>query len=322
MTTVDSEASLGEAVRLPFLRAPRRPAARPGAATSVLDEAFLRRLEALSLVARRPAAAGIGGEHRSAARAPSTDFADYRAYMPGDDFRRIDWNAYGRLGHLFVKLTEAREQLAVHILLDTSASMDWGVPTKLAYARQLAAALAYLALSRFDQVGITTLGATPRRLAFTRGRARFHELLRFLDDTDSAGRLLLDEALADLPIDRRRRGQAILISDMLAPAGYQAGVDRLLRAGLDVVLLHVLSSQELEPEPGGDVELLDAETGDLVEVSLTAETVVQYRRRLDRWCDGVRAFCVERGIRYTLAPTSTPFDELLLDTLRRDLVLR
>jgi uncharacterized protein (DUF58 family) len=288
----------------------------------VLDESFLRRLEALTLVARQPAAAGIGGEHRSAARAPSTDFADYRAYMPGDDFRRIDWNAYGRLGHLYVKLTEAREQLAVHILLDASASMDWGEPPKLAYARQLAAALAYLALSRFDRVGVTTLGATPRRLALTRGRSRFHDLLGFLNETAPSGRLHMDRGLADLQVDRRRRGQAILISDMMTPEGYQDGLERLLRTGLDLAVIQVLSPQELAPEPGGDLELVDAETGDQVEVTLTADTVLQYQRRLGRWCDEVQAFCVRRGIRYSRASTDTPFDELLLDALRRDLILR
>ena len=295
-----------------------------------LDEEFLRRLERLSVLARRPAAGGIGGEHRSAARAPSTDFADYRDYHPGDDFRRIDWNAYGRLGQLYVKLTEAREQLVVDVLLDASSSMDWGEPSKLAYGRQLAAALSHLALARFDRVGVTVLGESPvgtsngdapaRRFAPARGRARFHDLLRFLEATEPAGRLRLDDALAAYRPDRRR-GQAILISDMLAPEGYQDGLERLLRAGLDVVVLHVLSPQELEPEPGGDLELIDAETGELVEVSLTQETIRVYRERLDRWCGEVEAFCIRRGIRYVRATTDTPFDTLLLDTLRRGLIL-
>jgi hypothetical protein len=114
----------------------------------------------------------------------------------------------------------------------------------------------------------------------------------------------------------------ILVSDMLAPEGYEDGLDRLLRAGLEVVVLHVLSPQELEPEPGGDVELIDAETGELVEVSLTRATIARYRERLDRWCHDVEAFCARRGIRYARVSTATPFEDLLLDTLRRGLILR
>jgi len=287
-----------------------------------LDEEFLRRLERLSMLARRPAAAGIGGEHRSAARAPSTDFADYRAYIPGDDFRRIDWNAYGRLGSLYVKLTEAREQLLVHLLVDASSSMAWGTPSKLDYARQLAAAIAYLGLARFDRVTVSTLGEETRQLGSVRGRARFHDLLGFLNATTAAGRMQLDDALGGYRPDRRGRGQVVLISDMLAPEGYQDGLDGLLRAGLEVVVLQVLSPQELEPDPGGDLELVDAETGERVEVSLTQDTITRYRDRLETWCAEVEAFCAQRGIRYTRATTTTPFEELLLDTLRRGLILK
>jgi uncharacterized protein (DUF58 family) len=306
-------------------RAPR-PELRPSrtSALDALDEGFLRRLERLSLAARRPATGGVGGEHRSAARAPSTDFADYRPYLPGDDFRRIDWNAYGRLGHLYIKETEAREQLAVRVLVDASASMDWGEPSKLAYARQLAAALAYLALARFDRVGVTMLGERPRELPLTRGRSRVHDLLRFLSETRPSGRLHLGEALAALRLDRRqgRGGQVVLISDMLAPEGYQDGLDHLLRLGLEVVVLQVLSPQELEPEPGGDVELVDLETGRPAVVSLTTQAIAQYRERLDAWCADVESFCTRRGIRYHRASTATSFDDLLLDTLRRGLILR
>jgi uncharacterized protein (DUF58 family) len=298
-----------------WLADPRR------AAPDTLDEEFLRRLERLTMLARQPAAGGIGGEHRSAARAPSTDFADYRPYMPGDDFRRIDWNAYGRLGHLYVKLTEAREQLLVHVLLDASGSMDWGEPSKLGYGRQLAAAIAYLALARFDRAGVTALGGQARRFPLVRGRARFHELLAFLNATPAAGRMTMDDALAEYRTDRRR-GQVVLISDMLAPEGYQDGLDRLLQAGLDVVVLHLLSPQELEPEPGGDVELIDAESGELIEISLTEDTLTRYRERLDRWCADVEAFCTRRGIRYRRTSTATPFEDLLLDSLRRGLILR
>lgn len=315
----------------------RRDPGRGGAAPTddrvTLDEGLLRRLERLSLAPRRPATGGVGGEHRSRARAPSQDFADYRQYIPGDDFRQIDWNAYGRLGHLYVKQTEAREQLAVHILLDASQSMAWGaapatkavpagMPSKLGYARNLAAALAYLSLARYDRVSVTALGETPRQLAAVHGRGRYAGVVAFLDEVRPAGRMGLDDALAAYRVTRRLGGQAVVISDMLSPDGWQTGLESLQRAGLDVVVLHLLSPAEVEPEAGGELELIDAETGEMVEVSLTAKILAEYRARLDEWCAGIEQFCSERAISYVRVRTDTPLDDLLLTTLRRGQVLR
>lgn len=291
-------------------------------AEPLLDEGLLRRLERLSLVPRRPVAGGLGGEHRSSARASSTDFADYRPYLPGDDFRRIDWNAYGRLGHLYVKLTEAREQLPVHILLDASQSMAWGEPPKLRYASRIAAALGYVALARFDHLTVTALGQQPRQLPAVRGRGRLGALLRFLEEVRPSGALDLSGALAAYRVDRRAGGLAILISDLLSPDGYQEGIDALLRAGLDVAVLQVLSPRELEPAPGGDVELVDAETGEIVEVSLTPRMIAVYQERLERWCAEAEALCARRGVLYARVATATPLDELLLTDLRRVGLLR
>jgi hypothetical protein len=255
-----------------------------GTAAPLLDEGLLRRLERMTLMPRKPVAGGLGGEHRSSARASSMDFADYRQYVGGDDFRRIDWNAYGRTGNLYVKLTEAREQLPLHILVDASSSMAWGEPQKLRYASQLAAALGYVGLARFDRLTVTALGA-------------------YL-------------------VDRRAGGLAILISDLLSPDGYEDGLDALLQAGLDVIVLQILSPQELEPAEGGDVELVDAETGEIVEVSLTPRMIGIYRERLDRWCAEAAEACGRRGVTYCRLTTDIPIETVLLDQLRRVGVLR
>ena len=310
-----------------WLGGKRRSGARTATSTPVrtgplVEEVLLRRLERLSLVPRRPVAGGLGGEHRSSARASSTDFADYRQYTPGDDFRRIDWNAYGRFGTLYVKLTEAREQLPVHILLDASRSMAWGEPAKLQYASQIAAALGYVALARFDHLTVTTLGEEPRQLASIRGRGRLNPLLHFLADVQPSGAVDLGASLATYRVDRRAGGLAILISDLLSPDGYEDGLDKLLQAGLDVIVLQVLSPQELEPAEGGDVELVDAETGEIVEVSLTPRMIAIYRERLDRWCAEAEELCAKRGISYSLVSTDTPLEALLLDHLRRVGILR
>jgi uncharacterized protein (DUF58 family) len=290
-----------------------------------VDEGLLRRLERLSFSVRRPVAGGLGGEHRSSARASSLDFADYRPYLPGDDFRRIDWNAYGRFGTLYVKLTEAREQLPVHILLDASRSMAWGEPSKLRFGSQVAAALGYVALARFDRLSVTALGQQPQVLRLLRGRGKLPHLLHFLGGVQPSGALDLSAGLSAYRVDRRAGGLAIVISDLLSPDGpdgYSDGLDKLTQAGLDVIVLQVLSPQELNPAEGGDVELEDAETGEIVEVSLTPRMISIYRERLDRWCHEAEQACTRRGITYCRVSTDTPLDELLLDRLRRAGVLR
>ena len=303
---------------------------RAGAATSVspdlaeplIDETLLRRLERLTLAVRRPVAGGLGGEHRSSARASSLDFADYRPYMPGDDFRRIDWNAYGRFGTLFVKLTEAREQLPVHILLDASRSMAWGEPSKLRFGCQIAAALGYVSLARYDRLTVTALGEQPRELRSVRGRGRLGSLLHFLNNVEPSGALDLAASLRSYRVDRRAGGLAIVISDLLSPDGYEEGLDALRQAGLDVVVLQVLSPRELAPAEGGDVELEDAETGEIVQVSLTPRMLGVYRERLDRWCAEAEEACTRRGIVYVRVATDASLEDLLLDQLRRVGVLR
>jgi len=294
---------------------------------SLLDERFLRRLERLALVARLPAGGGLGGEHRSRARATSLDFADYRDYAPGDDFRRIDWNVYGRLGDLFVKLTEAREHLVAHVIVDCTASMDWGEPHKLKFARALAAALGYVALYHNELVSVTLVGEKMRDLFDVRSRRRALELLRFLDSAAPTGRLDIAAYLATMPSGGTRaaprRAQTIILSDLLdSPAEeLSAALETLVGAGLDPVLLHVLSPQELEPEVGGDVELVDAESGERVRVGLTLDAVDQYKRRLLDWLDSIQRACARQGIRYQLIRTDQSLEHVVIGALQRGDVL-
>ncbi len=287
----------------------------------------LVQLERLSFLRRQRATAGPGGEHRSRGRAPSTDFVDYRPYQPGDDFRRVDWSVYGRLDTLQIRLTEARERLELHLLVDCSASMRWGEPDKLVYAARVASALGYVALGRFDAVRVLLLGEEQHALGPLRGRARYHELARFLADVAPGGRIDLDQQIGSC-LPRRfgtaRRGQplVVLISDLLAPGGLESGTDALLREGADVVVVHVLSRQEEQPIPSGEVELIDAESGESLEVGLSVEAVARYRERFVAWLDQIERFHSGRGLRYVRTRTDRPVDLLLLDDLRRGGVLR
>jgi uncharacterized protein (DUF58 family) len=282
----------------------------------------LARFERLSFVSRQPARAGLGGEHRSRRRAPSTEFVEYRPYQPGDDFRRVDWNVYGRLGSLQVRVTEGRERLELILAVDCSASMVWGEPDKLGFAARMAAALAYVGLGRFDAVRLVQLGNSAAPLGPLRGRRRFGDVVQALSAGAGHGRLdLASQVGACLP-SPTRQGLVVLVSDLLAPEGVEAGLDRLLQQGVDVVVLHVLSPQELSPDLLGELELLDSETNERLEVGLSLAVLKQYRERLDGWLERQAAACGERGLRYVRLPTDRALDAVMLDDLRRGNVLR
>lgn len=289
----------------------------------LLDESFLRRLERLNLLTRQATRTGVVGEHRSRRRAASLEFADYRRYVTGDDLRRIDWNVYGRLGNLFLKLTEAKEDVSLHLLLDCSQSMNWGTPSKLLYARQLVAALGYLALARFDAITVATFSdRLHERLPLTRGKGQAMSLLNFLNAVEVGGSTDLDASLASYCAGPVRHGVAVLVSDLLTTTGHQEGVDRLLRAGLDVTVVHLLHLHELHPEVTGEMELVDIETGEVIEITVGQEAIRGYEERVATWCQNLKQTFTARGVSYVLADTSIPLESLVLQHLRQRRLVR
>ena len=282
----------------------------------------LARIERLSFVSRRPARAGLGGEHRSRHRAPSTDFVEYRSYRPGDDFRRIDWNVYGRLGSLQVRVTEGRERLELVLGLDCSASMAWGEPDKLQFASTLAAALAYVGLGRYESVRIASL-SDGRALGPVRGRRRFSDVVSYLTRVAPEGRLDVMGGVRDALDSGQQPPQLlVLISDLLTPDGIGHPLDKLLRQGVDVVVLHVVSPQEMEPDLLGELELLDAETNERLEVGVSLAVLDAYRRRVADWLEDQQEACARRGLRYVRLRSDRPLSSVVLDDLRRGEVLQ
>jgi uncharacterized protein (DUF58 family) len=283
----------------------------------------VRRLEQLSLQTRGFVAEGLAGDHRSRRHASSPEFADFRRYVPGDDFRRIDWNAYARLGGLFLKLTEAKEDLTVHLLVDCSRSMNWGSPNKLSFARHLAAAIGYLALAHLDAVtGAGFADTLYDRFPVTRGKQQAQRWLAYLDQAPVGYETRLDLAIAAYCNGARRSGVAFLISDLLTEDDWQAGLVRLLRAGLEVVVVHVLSPAELNPPFDGEIELLDSETGDVVELVVGDEARRAFARRTQEWCDAVEAFCLRSEIGYVRLDTTMALEEIFLNLFRQRRVVR
>ena len=261
----------------------------------MLSDGFLHRLDALRLTARSPAQGGAGGLRRSKALGTSVEFSDFREYAPGDDLRRLDWNAYARFDRLFLKLFMEEQETQVNLLVDASASM--GERDKWPFARDLAALLAYLALRGGDRVTVYALGGGERHSASLSGRAGYMRAAEFLDGLTPAGETRLCADIARLPL-RPGRGISLLITDLMSPDGYEKALQSLQYRRQEAALLHVLSPWEMNPELQGMVRLVDSETGEERELSVTGSLLESYHRALDDLLRGAERFCHGRGMPY------------------------
>jgi len=289
---------------------------------NLFDETSLRKLEQLALVADRVRVGVMKGDRRSRKKGTSIEFADYRNYTKGDDLRRLDWNVYARLEKPFIKLLEEEEDLSVHLLVDSSGSMDWPDSAdtdenKLRYACKLTGALGHIALTTGDQLTVTLLNSqAEQRWGPYRGKQNSLRLLEFLDHRPAGGITDLNLALSQYARRARRPGLLFLLSDLLSPAGYQDGLNALQSRGYEVGLLHILSRDELEPPVTGDLKLVDIETGAEAEITLDPATIDQYRARLQGWQEEIAAYCARRGIHYIPVDTTIPWEKLIMQTLR------
>jgi uncharacterized protein (DUF58 family) len=275
----------------------------------------------------------LQGERRSPKRGQSVEFADYRPYAPGDDFRRIDWNAYARLERFFIKLFVEEEDLTVHLVVDTSHSMDWGQPNKLWYAIRAAGALGYVALAGSDRVTVTALGSGEngdnRYFPPRRGKGQAPALFSFLQRLTRVDKTLLAPRLRAYASAATQPGPLLLLSDLLDD-GWAEGLRALTSRGFEVSVLHILAPDEVNPEtsewlsggPTGDFKLLDVETGAEVEITADYDLLGRYRDGLAAWQEELRQFCGARGMHYVPVETSLPVEELLFAWLRQRGVLK
>ncbi len=283
-----------------------------------LDADVLQRLDTLALLTRKPMATGRAGRRRSPLAGSSMEFADYRRYAPGDDFRRIDWRAYARLERLFLRVFEAEENLMVTVLLDCSDSMRYGNPTKAALAIELAAALAYVALKCEDSVivGALTDKLTEYRRAGS-GKDAVWSVGEFLQRLPHSGTTDLNRALYDLGRIVNRPGLTVVISDFLAPGGYQTGIRALLQLRQEGTLLQILAPDELEPDIQGDWRLQDSEGAGNVDVSVSPAVLQAYRERLAKFTQDLAAFAHSYAMTYTLIPSDTTVIDVVQRILRQ-----
>ncbi len=281
-----------------------------------LEDDFLEKLEHLLLLAKKKARGMYVGERNSIRTGGSQEFLDYRAYQPGDDLRYVDWNVYGRLGRLFIKLFKAEKEQSIYILLDTSLSMESGNPLKSLYAKKIAAALSYISLANLDRVMVSSFND---RMIFAkmpeRGRQVYFLILEFLRNLKTAGSTNLNAALVEFASSVPPNGLVIVLSDLLDERGFEKGVKALHYQNLDINLIQILDHQEIDPILNGFLKLTDIESGTKRELTLDMEMRGLYRNRLENYIAGIREFCLAIGADFFLVDTQTPFNYFLVHYL-------
>jgi uncharacterized protein (DUF58 family) len=297
---------------------------------ALITPELLRQLEQLQLLAARRSKSSARGERRSRARGQSVEFADHRSYVVGDDLRYLDWNLYGRLERLFLKLYEEERELPVRIFLDASESMTFGEPRKFDFARRVAAAIGYIALCGFDRVSIipfpnaergNSQSAIRSALRSVRGKKSTMQFFQNLTALTAGGAADFNEALRRGAIEARHTGVAVVLSDFLEPTGYEAGLTALVARGFQVNAVQILAPEELEPTTYGDLRLVDSESGEQREVTFGKFRLKSYQQTVQNFCGRLREFCQMRGIHYFLARSDMDLGELILKQLRKAEVL-
>lgn len=281
----------------------------------LLDDDFLKTLQRLTLLTRGRFRGRMSGRRLTPRAGMSLEFAEYKEYHPGDDPRYVDWNLYGRLGKLFIKVFTREEDVPVYIFLDVSRSMEIG--DKLRAAARLAGALAYLALKDLNRVGIFPFaselahGVPPRG-----GHRQIFEIFRFLQEISPTGETSINESLTRFTRVRRESGLAILISDMLSEGGYEEGLARLRYHRYEIIVLHLLAPEDLDPRWGGELRLWNVENRDELLLHVSRETLRSYTRALSEYRRELEAFCRERDLRYFALSSGDSLEEIVLRTLR------
>ena len=284
----------------------------------MLSPEFLSKLDQLRIQCQKPFRGRFRGDRRSLNRGTGVEFADYRRYQHGDDLRYLDWNIYARLEKLFIKLFQADEELPVSILIDTSQSMQFGEPTKLQYAKQLAAALCYISLANSDRVALYTLAERlTTTLRSTYGKSQFGRIQKVLTTVEASGTTNLTECLKHLATHQPQAGVVIILSDFLDSAGYTAGINSLLGRGFALTLVHIQCQEEIEPPPTGEWRLEDVETGETKEITINEETITHYRNRQKEFCENLQSYCTQQGIGYIQISTDVDYESVIMNSMQR-----
>ena len=284
----------------------------------LFDSHFLTRLEYLSLVSRKVFQGELMAQRRTTQTGSGVEFADHRQYNSGDDFRYLDWNLYARHGEFLLKRFQEEEDLHVYLLLDCSRSMSAADSIRFDLARQLTAALGYVAMSSLDRVGVFAFAdGVLDHFPLTRGKERILSLMEWLENLQVSGQATsLTKLTREFVQKAPRTGLVIVVSDFYDPAGFQQGLDLLRHHRYEPSIIQLHTPEEASPKLLGDVELTDAETGEITKLTVTESSLQQYRERFQQFLRSLSSYCSSYGIDCTISDTNVTFDELVLAMMR------
>jgi uncharacterized protein (DUF58 family) len=286
--------------------------------TDLLEPEFMAKLDSLDVISRKILQGKLHGERRTKRRGQSVEFADHRPYVAGDDLRFVDWNIYGRLEQLFLKLFLEEQDITVHIVADMSSSMNFGEPSKALFIKKLTAALGYVSLVNNNRVTISFFAdGIEGQLANMRGRSYLHKMADYLLSAECDGLTQFEKSCRQLASGRFGSGITIVLSDFLFKDGYDTGLRRLIGQQYDLYVIQVLSAQELSPDVTGELKLIDIEDADIAEVTVSGALLKYYKKTLNAYCNELKEFCSRRGAAYVLANSSDSIESLVLKYLRR-----
>jgi uncharacterized protein (DUF58 family) len=289
---------------------------------SYLNDEFFSRLEALSLNLRSNLSGFFGGQHFVSSYGQTVEFADFREYQLGDDIRRIDWNMYSRFEKYYLRLFTDERQMQVQIFLDCSASMGKDNPEKAQYALATAGALGFLAMESMDKVTFNLMkgekaenpyGIIIGKNAFFRAMGSLEEVT-FEEDAD------IEACVKSCPDTSTKNGLTVIISDFLTESNWKKAVEYLCYKKRQVLLVQVLSPDELDPAYDGRVHLIDSESSDIADdrnmrMRITKSMLQAYQEALADFKADMKAFCSKHGVDYVTISTETPIERVLFNEL-------
>lgn len=280
----------------------------------IFDTEFFKKLENIALNAKITISGGASGSRKSKAKGSSVEFSDYREYSIGDDFRRIDWNTYGRFERLFVKLFMEEREALINIFIDSSKSMDFGEPKKSLAALKLSGVFAFLALNNSDRVSINEVkGASLNQSIPVSGKNMFYKCLNFLQNMQFSGETNINACLKKKDI--KTRGISIVISDFFSKDGFEEGIKYLLYKNQQVILIHILSNEELNPEIYGGLRLIDSETHEGKNITITPTILKHYEKNLNKFIENIKSFSNKMGITYVQITSQDKIEKIIFDYL-------
>jgi len=284
--------------------------------TSLFDNRVLGRLELMRIVSSRRFTNRSRGEHLTGRGGSSTEFSDFRDYVPGDDVRFVDWNVFARLNRPYIKLFEIEEEMHVAIVVDASASMLF--EQKLHRAKQLAAAFGVMGLMGTERVSVSAFRQEgTERLRPCTGRASLAKLFTFIERIEGGGQAPLEQGVEAFLTRHVGKGLVVLLSDFLTFGDITKAFNRLFSSGLDILGIQILGPSEIDPELAGDIRLVDSETLSTLDVSSAADLLTIYHEHRESFARELATLCQQRFGRFLSIGSADPLDGVLFDLLRR-----